>query len=698
MLVAFMPRTLPEGNIFGDAENDEFKVSIGGLEKGVFKRFEYLSVPFSATGRKTKFKKILKSAEEKGTSFADQFEQDAEAVSTAGVVFEKMEAHPSFSKQLLDRLLSEAYVEDNILSGSGAEEGLESSAARVVVNWKNLADFYCIEGLVGGGGERNPFVQQNGHSLTAGALDTLETVLPSMKKKLGPDAWKSFCLRLSSLIGRDHTQIDQAADVLEKIHGIDMRISEEDIQHHLRTVDEITRAQFTTNTEIGKLYNSLIRFHNWLPLKLKRNGPEGDVYDSVCAPANRAVKLIDAGSEISKSVEKIKGATSPKGLAIASLMDEGGLGDRQKFREEVRRLETETGKSLRAGRRDFYVFDLDDPSFYTGLAGGKWKGIKLLNDAKEALGLRYKVPKGFVLSSLWVSDMLDAEGLTGLISEDIFHMEEDRRQKIEERIGAIDLSKYSQPANKRTGRLGSSLIARSSMYGEDGASNFSGTYESVPCEAGTAGGAIRTVIQSYFTREAVKSREDLGLAHVPGISVIMQERIAGQGGVIHMESGGVRLSVAETPQDAVLGRGSYSESAGLHIGTSNTPLNRVEQDLQTLYNLFGDVDLEFVISGEDVYLTQLRPKYKIPGRVEIDANAPRLKINSVQDLQNVALTQRYVVRMDFLETDDAYEGPVMDFIRANREHIIAVEGRMPSVAHIPNKIEGHFRIPYSQVR
>jgi hypothetical protein len=36
----------------------------------------------------------------------------------------------------------------------------------------------------------------------------------------------------------------------------------------------------------------------------------------------------------------------------------------------------------------------------------------------------------------------------------------------------------------------------------------------------------------------------------------------------------------------------------------------------------------------------------------------------------------------------------MDFVGKNKEYIIAVEGDMPSVAYIPNQIEGHFRIPY----
>ena len=87
---------LPEGNIFGTKEDDEFKISFAGEEFGVFKRFEYLSIPFSITGNQELFKTILQRAEQNNTSFADELSKDSDAQKIVGAVFEKMSASPAF--------------------------------------------------------------------------------------------------------------------------------------------------------------------------------------------------------------------------------------------------------------------------------------------------------------------------------------------------------------------------------------------------------------------------------------------------------------------------------------------------------------------------------------------------------------------------------------------------------------------------
>jgi len=72
-------RTLPEGNIFGNSEDDEFTINLNGEEKGVFKRFEYYSMPFSITGEEELFEQILESAENNNTSFSKELEDNPRA-------------------------------------------------------------------------------------------------------------------------------------------------------------------------------------------------------------------------------------------------------------------------------------------------------------------------------------------------------------------------------------------------------------------------------------------------------------------------------------------------------------------------------------------------------------------------------------------------------------------------------------------
>ncbi len=261
MLVIFIRRILPEGDIFGSVHDDEFKIEVDGKQKGVFKRFEYFSLPFSITGNKKIFDGLLQRAEENGTSFKDELSKDSTARIIVEKFFEEMDSRPAFSRQVLDQSLARIYVDDHILAGVDAGNDFEDHLAKVVAGWKHLADFYCIEGLVGGGGERNPFITNEKSSLLAGALDSLETVLPILRKKANPETWKEVCLKLSSIVGRDYKQIDRAVAVLGIVFGTEREIPEDELQRSLRLIDEFSSSTFETNRDIGKLYNTLIRFH-----------------------------------------------------------------------------------------------------------------------------------------------------------------------------------------------------------------------------------------------------------------------------------------------------------------------------------------------------------------------------------------------------------------------------------------------------
>ncbi len=695
MLVIFIRRILPEGDIFGSVHDDEFKIEVDGKQKGVFKRFEYFSLPFSITGNKKIFDGLLQRAEENGTSFKDELSKDSTARIIVEKFFEEMDSRPAFSRQVLDQSLARIYVDDHILAGVDAGNDFEDHLAKVVAGWKHLADFYCIEGLVGGGGERNPFITNEKSSLLAGALDSLETVLPILRKKANPETWKEVCLKLSSIVGRDYKQIDRAVAVLGIVFGTEREIPEDELQRSLRLIDEFSSSTFETNRDIGKLYNTLIRFHNWMPLALKQDGREGDIYDGICIPAKRALAMVEESSEIKKSVSEIRDATSPRGLALATLVDDQKIGDKEKLIRRTKDLEERLVEEVAEGRKDFATFDLDDPTFYPGLTGGKWKGLKLLHDTKEALGLTYHVLPGFAVSSLALEQVFKEKGIEIILREDLFTLNDARRDHVLEMLDTIDFEGcFSQD---QLDLLGNSLIVRSSMYGEDGSSNFSGTYDSVACGRKNVGAAIKEVVKSYFSREAINSREDVGLAHLPGISFVIQQRIDGQGGVIHLKKDDCRISFAETPEEAVLGNGSHKSARTIDEALEGTSLEMLKDDLNSLHRIFGDSDIEFVIDDKaSIYLIQLRPKYRAPQQVEINMNTERIKINSLDDLPNIVLDRTYIVTMGFLGRDNimSREGEIMDFIRRNRPYIVAVEGSMPSVAHIPNKIEGHFRIPY----
>jgi len=691
---------LSKGDFFGYDHNDEFSISLDGQEKGVFKTFEYLSLPFSITGNTELYNSLLTRCRELGTSFNQELEVSPEAKGIVQQVFSRMELSPCFSRQALDTLLAQVYVRDEILTKDlPAQLTFEQGIARFIFGWVQQADFYCIEGLVGGDGSGNPLII-NGRerSLNAGALDCLEEHLPSMMRFLSTDEQKKLLLQISSLVERDYLDILQAVKTLETVHGYSS-IQEQEAHDLCTSVERLSQQSLMTNIEHGKFVNSIIRFHNCLPLHLLSRDLTFDTYDSVCLPAKSALSLTTG--TIKGVVQTIKEATSPKGVALARLVDEGILIGKEEVSKELDLLNSEDHLGrLREQEQDYFLFKFDSPAFYTPLCGGKWKGLKLLHDAQQLLGLKYKVASGSCVSSIAINKVLEQQGIMQLVQSQGFDLEETTRRDIVDLIGSISFEEYlPQVFEQVRSTSGSELVVRSSMYGEDGVSNFSGTYESVCCTPENLDQALRTVVSSYFSSEAVKSRQDLGLAHLPGISVVVQNKLEGKGGVVHLTQEGIAISYASNGEKAVAGEGDHHQAnsfneleQGLHA-----EMQPYFPDLAKLHEVFGDIDVEFILNGSQLYLTQMRPKHQPNLKHKIDTSSyVKVTLNSVEELNNLTLTEKQVAVFSFLSQEGIMgrRDEIMEGVRRNREYLVAVEGPMPPVAHIPNKIEGHFGVPY----
>jgi len=55
----------------------------------------------------------------------------------------------------------------------------------------------------------------------SGGLDSLETILPSIKKNTDKLKWKQIGFKLLNIIGRSYEQIDKAIDTLKQMNGDD---------------------------------------------------------------------------------------------------------------------------------------------------------------------------------------------------------------------------------------------------------------------------------------------------------------------------------------------------------------------------------------------------------------------------------------------------------------------------------------------
>ena len=692
-------RSLPRGNVFGEREDDEFTVNIDGEELGVFKRFEYYSMPFSMTGEEKLFDDVMQAAEENGTSFAEELERNQEAAELVNGFYDRMADNPSLSKEMMDNLLADVYVDDNVIADMEADSEIEEKLGKFTTGWKHLSDFYGIEGLVGGDAEEiNPFLNGEDASMVAGGLDSLETVLPALRESMDDEDWVRTSLRLSSIVERDFEQVNHAVDVLDHIHG-QGDYDEEFLKDSEEVIEDLASARFDTNAEFGKFYNTFIRFHNWMPLNIKDDAPEGDQYDSICAPAKDAMSEIE-GTNLYDDLDEIGDATSPKGLALSWLLDEGidveaDLGDSERFHQSVRQWEQRINEELEKGRSDYAVFDFDDPAMYSGLVGGKWKGLKLLDDAKEALNLDYEIADGRVISSVGIEQMFEEAGIQEIVEEDVFDLEEERREEIIDRIDDINVSKYVDGVED-------DIISRSSMYGEDGASNFAGTYESFHAD-GSPEQAIREVVKSYFSQKAVNAREDKGMTHNGGIGVILQDSVEHEGGgVVHLTDENYSITESEDAEAAVEGEGETYTGESIRTVVEGTAMEGMAEDLEQLKKTFGEIDLEYAVDDGEVYLTQMRPKHQVVDGERPDFDSMEtVKLGSFEEMYDADLDgdSTYVVRMDFLGRENIMdrEREIEQFLRENQDKIAGVEGHMPAPAHIPNNIEGHFRIPYREV-
>lgn len=693
---------LPSGEIFGTDSDDEFSVVIDGVRKGIFKRFEYLSLPFSITGNRELFEELLNRAQINGTSFSQELQLDQRAREVVERTFSRMEASPAFSGQALELILPQIYIRDQLLTrGLPRELNFEESLARVIFAWKELTDFYCIEGLVGGQGKDNP-LNHNGrpHSLRAGTLDSLEQSLPSLFENLAPLEKNKALLQLSSVIERDYHDLNRAISVLQSIHGIHPLRSEE--REGLVRLEELSRESLETNIDQGKFINSVIRFHNWLPLSIKEGELRNrSVYDSICLPSKRALEL--APPEIADLLSGIKDATSPKGIALARLVQEDRLSGKERVFSELQRLSSPLHREgLDEGLKDYFTLSFDDHAFYTGMVGGKWKGLKLLHDAKQLFNFSYKLAPGFSVTSVAVNYALEREGILSEIISEETSLTPTKVEGILQRISALDLRKMWPEIFSCAFSLGDHLMVRSSMYGEDGRVNFAGTYDSVSCNQQSLEPALKKVMASFFSFGAIKAREEAGLAHLPGISMVVQKHLEGTGGVLHLTEQEVAVSYAHSGEEAVGGNGNYLTAGSLsELITNESPLFPIKEELQTLQEVFGSIDVEFICCGGKVYLTQMRSKYVPTEKYQLDRNACDLTtIGSLEEMSSVRLDSPSVVHLGFLqETLDINQRreEIFDFIRRNREYILGIEGDMPAVAHLPNNIEGNFGIPYFMI-
>lgn len=702
--------SLPLVGLFGNDMDDEFTLHFENQNLGVFKSFEFPSLMLSRDSCTSR--EIINRSVANGTTFSRELE-GTELLKKLDEESSLLVERPNFALQLFRDRLGRAFMMDTALSRvfSGIDgEGIEFELAKFIYAWNKLEDFYCIEGLVGGTGERNPFKNVNGPMLSDENLDTIDDILPYLYRNIDENAKKAVSIQLASTIERDFKDVNSGIEVLAQVYKdrygdvADPGI----VAEAMAKIARMPTAKHDTAKSVARFTNSMLRFYNWLP---QLNG-SGSMYDSLCVPINSAINILKdkhgENADVLRTLSGITDATSPKGIALARLVLMGKLGSTERLAKELERVSTVANSKLDQEILDmFAVLDADDSVFYESLTGGKWKGIKQLSMFKKIFGAEFDIPKGFVISSIAVKDILKKEGMLGIIENNRFTFSEEDRHRILRMLDSADFGKHLDLRLKpRLERMADSLIARSSMDFEDGRWTFSGTYDSVQSDKSNLYAAVRAVVKSWFGTEGIKDRESIGLAHIPNIAVLVQEKIdCDFAGVMNILNGKVHLSLASTPDQAVNGMGSTHTWTTVEEAMSTLNLKKFTADFAKLHEVFGDIDVEFGVVGEHLYIFQMRPKTvpsdaSLMGSVENNENIDTVVLKSADELDKAILSDISKVRLLFLDGNENMmniAGTLVDFIRRNRQNIYWIEGGMPSVAHIPNKIEGFFGIRYKQI-
>lgn len=558
-----------------------------------------------------------------------------------------MQSVLSFEKNLgfnLENLLTDSLLMDRAIALKWKESGkigsMEEGAARFIAAWESMLPFYSIEGFVGSFGGKG--------SSESGILDLVEDLLPGIDTRT--EKGKQIALCLASVVGRDFSDIEHAAEALKHIKG-EKKFDEDWV---LDLAKDLRNTEVKTNGEVTSFFNTIIRFHNWMGLRLKADDSLGDTFDSVCVPANTIATMLG-----NPDVMGIRDATSPKGIAAIRFMEENddeGFAGRviSKAKELRNKLLEEKTRSL----EDFAVIEPEDPFFPHSLVGGKAQGLKSLKEAVEVMGLNLNVPRFVVVSRI------------GL----------EKPELLSRKLGERDL-----------GWVG---IARSSAIGEDSHSNFAGVFESVEVNANTnVVSAIESVVRSFTGKEARLAKQQACIPEDALGGVVLQERVEGKGIVLFIRSmNSATLSFADTPSDAVNGKGQ--EFTGpLDSILKKAGLDGTKDDLIKLFDTFGPIDLELV-QNERVHAVQMRRIAKASSTPEFPVQANRIEVSSITDLPPL-LSEKKVIRVNEMLSPRREE--TLDFVLNNKKNIAGVESPDNETSHIVNFIRS-LGIPFRNTR
>lgn len=642
-----MLKTIKKVNHFSTDENDEFSLKLPEGALGIFKTWAFPIIP------------LLEQLSFEETTNLLSASNNTDALSEFEAKWHQMiESKPRLFAQTLERWRSFSETWDRRLFQVFASRELPTDKAerfselflRLELAFAMASAFYNIEALIVDPRETSltPLLESD---RPGGVLDVVSMMLPSALRErviadrlnwnglnwgmvaqiahdLTDDEFAVVC-QIADLAEADVESVIFAANVLEwipaNVGGKKNDINPEEALSFLNQL--LSQDQHTDGHGlVAKNMNSLIRFHNWMPLiRDTRNFETASAwrYAAVCDTTNELMAFLETNQVLNPGMMEIftdeilpqlqnLDATSARGRFILQLVQtnliapeiqEAITNNRDNFLDEVT-------ASLEEFKNQESVIDIFDPK-PRSIVGGKAFGIR---QTAEILG-QEKVAPGKVITAEAVEDLLRDNSIWDVLIEmdrlEDFNSLLSKASEVRQKLNSL-LVPDEIEATLQDQFRGKSLVVRSSSADEDTTwSTAAGIYESeVGVDPQFISQSIIAVIQSFFSEKAVSYRHLHGLSHKPQFAVLVQELITGQGGVIFTQGDRQNFSmdIGLSPQEVVNGNAGTENFSSLSADAlPDWRLQQVVKEALKVEQILNKrVDMEFVLTETGPIFLQMR--------------------------------------------------------------------------------------------
>ena len=548
--------------------------------------------------------------------------------------------------------LQDKYLQEVFNSAHNSDDLYEHASelfTRMELAFSRFEPFYCIEAMIDN--------KKNWSYISAswGEIDFIAIILPNIFYSIciKCDNWDKIEITIDQIrmaFHRDESSLDGKRFILlnlisrklwislsecifaSKILG-GIHWSKGDDYWDLDTSIEILKNSHKRGIDSGNInsidadINARIRFMNWLPIKRQADNFSGKMmnYDAVCHTASTLFDLVsnnpslisekerDWFSMIQEQLVKID-ATSARGRFLLQMFINHSFDP--KLMETIEKTRQKTSTLLENSwitKRDGDLKFLWKDSTHIDLQQVGWKGMWIFL-AQEIFWNSLVIQTHYiswVMVQEWLYNIPEfSENLRLLENSSTIEMAIELWRWLIKRINKSDMPEYLRENLDDQFINEENLIFRSSALTEDVEDIWSapGIYESLKARNSWLDIeiAFKGVIASFFSEKAIIFRTKLGLCHTPLMTVLVQPFSQWAHWSLFATESWIELDISTSNVNTL-----NEETTSISFDYENNRFkDKIHKDLFQIgkksFQIFGSVDMEFVIEDEKITILQLR--------------------------------------------------------------------------------------------